>query len=64
VLLPEARWWLLVGVAAAVTVAGELALVSLGLHGFGALLLSGIPALAGWALVATSLRQGLAARSA
>jgi O-antigen/teichoic acid export membrane protein len=63
-LLPDGRWWLLVGVASAVTVAGELALVSIGLHGFGALLLSGIPALAGWALVAASLRKGLGASPA
>ncbi len=55
-------WWLLA--AAAVTVAGELAIVYTDFHGFLALALTGIPALAGWAIVAGGWRQVLRARPA
>ena len=55
-------WWLLG--AAAVTAAGELAIVYTGFHGFLALALTGIPALAGWAIVAGAWRRVLRARPA
>lgn len=55
--LPDRRWILLAAAAVAVTAAGELAIVSTGWHGFLALALSGLPALAGWAIVAWGLRQ-------
>jgi O-antigen/teichoic acid export membrane protein len=57
-ILPERSWWLLVTAAAALTVAGELAIVYYtDFHGFLALALTGIPALAGWAIVAGGLRR-------
>ena len=60
----DKRWWLLAGVATAVTVGGELAILYTDLHGFGALLLTGVPALVGWAIVAGGLRQVPGARPA
>lgn len=48
------HWWELAGVAAAVTVAGELAIVYTDLHGFSALALTGLPALAALAVFAVS----------
>ena len=42
---PERSWWLLAVAAAALTVAGELAIVYMDIHGFLALVLTGIPAL-------------------
>ena len=59
----DTRWWLLAA-AAAVTVAGELAIVYTGFHGFLALALTGIPALVGWAIVAGGWRRVLQARPA
>ena len=56
-------WWLLAA-AAAVTVAGELAIVYTDFHGFLALALTGIPALVGWAIVAGGWRRVLRARPA
>jgi O-antigen/teichoic acid export membrane protein len=55
--LPDRRWWLLAAGAAALTVAGELAIVYTDFHGFAALALTGIPALVAWAIVAGGLRQ-------
>ena len=54
---PHRSWWLMAAVAAVVTVAGELAIVYVGIHGFLALMLTGIPALAGWATAAAGLRH-------
>ena len=56
-LLPNGRWVALVAAGVAVTVAGELAILSTGLHGFLALALTGIPALVAWAILAGGLRQ-------
>jgi hypothetical protein len=55
--LPDRRWWLLAAAATPLTVAGELAIVYTGLHGFLALALTGIPTLIGWATIASGLRQ-------
>jgi O-antigen/teichoic acid export membrane protein len=60
--LPDRRWVLLAVAAVAVTVGGELAIISTGWHGFLALALAGIPALAGWAIVATRLREFVTTR--
>ncbi len=57
-ILPPAWWLPLLVAAAAVTVLGELAIVYVGVHGFAGLALSGLPAIAGWAIVATGLRRG------
>jgi O-antigen/teichoic acid export membrane protein len=54
---PDRRLIVLAAAAVAVTVAGELAIVYTGFHGFLALALTGVPALAGWAIVAWGLRQ-------
>ncbi len=62
VIMLNRGWWLLA--AAAVTVAGELAIVYADFHGFLALALTGIPALAGWAIVAGGWRRVLRARLA
>jgi O-antigen/teichoic acid export membrane protein len=56
-ILPDRRWWLLAAAATPLTVAGELAIVYTGYHGFLALALSAVPALIGWAIVARGLRQ-------
>jgi O-antigen/teichoic acid export membrane protein len=55
--LPGRRLWLPAAAAVVVTVGGELAIVYTGFHGFLALALTGVPALAGWAIVAGGLRQ-------
>jgi len=55
--VPGRRWWGLAAIAAGVAVAGEIAIVQTGVHGFAALALSGLPALAGLAVIATGLRQ-------
>ena len=62
--LPNRRWWLLAAAASAVAIVGELAIVYTGFHGFLALALAGIPALAGWAIIATGLRHVSASRPA
>jgi hypothetical protein len=62
--VPGRRWWGLALVAAAVTIAGELAIVQTDLHGFVALGLSGLPALLGLLIFAASRRQVLAVRLA
>jgi hypothetical protein len=64
VIVPGRRWWGLALVAAAVTIAGELAIVQTDLHGFVALGLSGLPALLGLLIFAASRRQVLAVRLA
>jgi O-antigen/teichoic acid export membrane protein len=56
-LLPDAGWWLVAALATTVTVAGEIAIFLSGIHGFGALLVSAIPALIGWAIVAAALQR-------
>jgi O-antigen/teichoic acid export membrane protein len=61
-ILPAARWWWTIAVAVAVTVAGELLLLQTGAGGFLGLALSGIPALAGWALLAAGVREQLGGR--
>lgn len=60
----DRRWWLLATAGAALTVAGELAILYTDFHGFLALALTGIPALIGWAIVAGGLRQVPGARPA
>jgi O-antigen/teichoic acid export membrane protein len=55
--VPDARWWVTAAVAAALTIAGELAILATDLRGFGALALSGLPALVGWAIVAAGQRR-------
>lgn len=60
----DRRWWLLATAAAALTVAGEVAILYTDFHGFLALALTGIPALIGWAIVAGGLRQVPGARPA
>jgi O-antigen/teichoic acid export membrane protein len=57
VIVPGRRWWRFAAVAVGITVAGELAVVWTGLHGFFALALTGLPALVGLAIFATGLRQ-------
>jgi O-antigen/teichoic acid export membrane protein len=57
-LLPEPRWWVLAAAAVGITVVGQLAVVYSGIRGFAGLALSGVPALAGWAAVATGYRVG------
>jgi O-antigen/teichoic acid export membrane protein len=64
VIVPGRRWWGLALVAAAVTIAGELAIVQTDLHGFVALGLSGLPPLLGLLIFAASRRQVLAVRLA
>jgi O-antigen/teichoic acid export membrane protein len=61
-LLPAARWWWTIAAAMCVTVAGEILLLQTGLGGFLGLALSGIPALAGWALLAAGMREQLGGR--
>ncbi|HZA88856.1 MAG TPA: oligosaccharide flippase family protein [Solirubrobacterales bacterium] len=56
-IVPGRRLWLPAAAAVALTVAGELAIVYTGFHGFLALALAGVPALAGWAIVAMALQQ-------
>jgi O-antigen/teichoic acid export membrane protein len=63
-ILPDRRWWLLTAAAAALTVAGELAILFTGFHGFLALALTGIPALVAWGIVAGGLRQAPETRPA
>jgi O-antigen/teichoic acid export membrane protein len=60
---PPRRWWLMAAVAAALTVAGELAVVSTGFHGFLALVISGVPALTAWVTFAGGLRRARRVRS-
>lgn len=62
--LPDRRWWVLAATAIALTVAGELAILSTGFHGFLALALTGVPALVGWAIIAGGLRRAPRARPA
>jgi O-antigen/teichoic acid export membrane protein len=58
-MLPGQRWWLLTAAAVALTVAGELAIVHFAdFHGFLALALSGVPALAAWAIIGRGLSRG------
>jgi O-antigen/teichoic acid export membrane protein len=55
---PRHTWWPLVGAGVLLTVVGELLLVQAGLHGYGALVLTGVPAVLGWAVLAYGLRRG------
>jgi O-antigen/teichoic acid export membrane protein len=64
VIVPARRWWGLVVGAAGITVAGELAVVYTDIHGFSALALTGLPALAGLVILAASRRQAPAVRLA
>jgi O-antigen/teichoic acid export membrane protein len=57
VIVPGRRWWGFAAVAVGITVAGEIAIMQTGLHGFSALALTGLPALAGLAIFAVVLRQ-------
>jgi O-antigen/teichoic acid export membrane protein len=61
VIVPGRRWWRFAVVAVGITVAGEIAVVQTGLHGFFPLALTGLPALVGLAIVAAGLRQAPAA---
>ena len=56
-------WWMMAAALAALTAAGELAIVYTDLHGFLALVLSGIPALVAWATVAGGLVRARRRRS-
>jgi O-antigen/teichoic acid export membrane protein len=58
-ILPAARWSWTIAAAVAVTVAGGLLLLQTGASGFFGLALSGIPALAGWGLLAAGMREQL-----
>jgi O-antigen/teichoic acid export membrane protein len=58
---PAPRWWLLVALGAALTVAGELAILQTGIHGFLGLALTSLPALVGWLPLTSGLRRSLAA---
>jgi O-antigen/teichoic acid export membrane protein len=58
---PSARVGWTVAAAVALTAAGELALLQTGASGAVGLVLSGVPALVGWALVAAGLRDQLTA---
>jgi O-antigen/teichoic acid export membrane protein len=57
VIVPGKRWWRVAAVAVGITIAGEIAIVQTSLHGFFALALTGLPALAGLAIFAAALRQ-------
>jgi O-antigen/teichoic acid export membrane protein len=57
VILPQRRWWCFAAVAVGVTVAGELAILQTGLHGFLALGLTGVPALVALAIFAAGLGE-------
>jgi O-antigen/teichoic acid export membrane protein len=57
IVLPSRHWWTLAAAAVGLTAAGELLIVYTGLHGFLALALTGLPALAGLALFATGYRR-------
>jgi O-antigen/teichoic acid export membrane protein len=61
-ILPPAHWRLTVAAAVALTVACELLLLQTGAGGFLGLALSGIPAFAGWALVAAGMRSRVTGR--
>jgi O-antigen/teichoic acid export membrane protein len=50
--VPERRWWAWAAPAVGLTVVGELAILQTDVHGFLPLLLTGLPALAGLALLA------------
>ena len=56
-ILPGGRWLVVVAVAAAATVAGEIAVASTGRHGFLPLALAALPAFVGWAIVIAGLRR-------
>jgi O-antigen/teichoic acid export membrane protein len=62
IVVPDTRWWLIAALAVGVTLAGELAILTTNLEGFGALALSGLPALAGWAIVGAGQRNATHAR--
>jgi O-antigen/teichoic acid export membrane protein len=64
VVVPTGRWCAFGLAAAAITVAGELAIVYAGLHGFAALALTALPALAGLVVFAAGRRQTPAVRLA
>ena len=55
--LPPLRWWGLAALASGITVAGELALLQTGLHGFLGLALAGVPALVGLSVLGKDLRR-------
>ena len=61
-ILPPARWWWTAAVAVGATVAGEFLLLQTAAGGFFGLVLAGIPALAGWALLAAGMREQLGRR--
>ncbi len=57
--VPQPRWWALAAVAATLTVAGELAIVRTGLHGFLPLALTALPPLVGLSVFAVGFRRSL-----
>lgn len=61
--VPGRRWWAFAAVAAGITVAGELAVVATDLHGFLALGIAALPALAGWVVLAAGLRRPAALKT-
>jgi O-antigen/teichoic acid export membrane protein len=64
VIVPGRRWWGLATVGATVTIVGELLIVQTDLHGFGALALTGLPAIVGLLVFAVIRRHTLTARLA
>jgi O-antigen/teichoic acid export membrane protein len=61
---PRRRWWLFAGIAACVTIAGELAVLRSGLDGFVGLAVTGIPPLVGLALFGAAERRHSQSRKA
>ena len=63
-IVPRTRWWLSAGIAASVTIAGELAVLSSGLDGFIGLAVTGIPPLVGLALLGAAEHRHSRSRKA
>jgi O-antigen/teichoic acid export membrane protein len=64
VVLLAARWWVLAAVAGTISVAGELAILRTELHGFPALILSGLPPLVSLGVIVAVSRRSAAGPTA